>query len=156
MLAPGSAVRVSDAAGHSSTATFRLTVDNAGPTVSAVTPANGTLVRGSTIRTTIKASDPNGIASVNVTGLRSDNGTTQYVPAGRDGQRTFTWYVIDRFGNRTHVNRTVVVDNTAPAVTWAPTSGWLSRIVWPVNFTDPMPLITRSPSVICGAPATPA
>jgi hypothetical protein len=110
-------LRVWDAAGHTSTATFPITIDNTGPTVTAVTPANGTLVRGTTIRTTINASDPNGIGHVNVAGLRSDNGTTQYVPAGRDGQRTFTWHVIDRFGNQTHANRTVIVDNTAPAVT---------------------------------------
>lgn len=112
-------LRVWDTVGHASTATFPITIDNTGPTLSAPTPAQGALVRGSTIRTTVKASDPNGIGYLNVAGLRSNPGTTQFVPAGRDGKRTFTWHAFDRLGNLTEVTRTVTVDNTAPTVTLA-------------------------------------
>ncbi len=44
-----------------------------------------------------------------------------------------------------------VVPFSQYSVTSAPMSGWLMRTLSPVYFSEPMPLRTRSPSVICGA-----
>lgn len=45
--------------------------------------------------------------------------------AGPAGFRTLTWYVTDRLGNSSRMNRTVVVDNTRPTlkITKAPKKG---------------------------------
>jgi Big-like domain-containing protein len=51
--------------------------------------------------------------------------TSATVASGADGARAVTWVVFDNRGNRTTASRTVIVDNTPPAVAFrtAPKNG---------------------------------
>ncbi|BCY15494.1 Ig-like domain-containing protein [Actinoplanes sp. L3-i22] len=109
-------LRIWDAAGNPSSKSFPVNIDKAAPAAT-VTPAQNTLVRGTTFVTTIKATDRNGIA---YTALEAPDNvgplTSARVRTGRDGARTVTWVMIDKLGNYAYLKRTVIVDNTAPAV----------------------------------------
>ncbi|GIF33700.1 hypothetical protein MB27_23440 [Actinoplanes utahensis] len=112
-------VQVWDALGHASAPKlFRVNIDSTAPAMT-VTPAEGALIRGTTFRTSVKATDPHGVSWVqlqgpdNPTGSRAD---TLTVPSGRDGARTVTWLSVDNLGNSVSADRTVIVDNTAPVV----------------------------------------
>jgi hypothetical protein len=120
-------VRAWDLAGNPAARTYELIVDVAGPTVTSVTPANGTFVRGSGITSTVRATDPAGIigASLDASWVTDPKNLTIAVSAGADGRKTLTWRVHDKVHNVTTVGCTVIVDNTRPVlkVTKAPKSG---------------------------------
>jgi hypothetical protein len=110
-------LRVTDAAGNASATSFVVNIDNAGPAMT-VSPAEHTLVRGSTFVTSVKATDPHGVGYTDLQGSDSQPAavTSAKLKAGKDGTRAFTWTGVDKLGNSTNVKRTVIVDNTAPAV----------------------------------------
>ncbi|AEV87823.1 fibronectin type III domain-containing protein [Actinoplanes sp. SE50] len=120
-------LRVWDGAGHPASAIFPLAIDRVGPSISNITPDAMALVRGTSFTTTVVASDPNGVADFTVySGSDAASGNSQQqVPTGRDGRLTYTWQATDRFGNETSASRTVVVDNTKPALAFgaAPANG---------------------------------
>ena len=121
-------VRAWDRAGHEATRTFTVTVDSTGPVITSTTPANGTLVRGRTIRSTIHATDPAGIygAWLDHYPATADHGYTGSIPAGRDGRHILTWQAGDPFFNLSKpVTIWVTVDNTRPGltITSAPKNG---------------------------------
>ncbi|GLW35253.1 Ig-like domain-containing protein [Actinoplanes regularis] len=115
--------RAVDKLGHEARKSFPVTIDRTGPAISSMTPANGAFVRGSSFRTTITASDPNGIGYTSVAGIANSNSVA--IPIGTDRQYAFTWLLIDRLGNRTSVQRVVTADNTLPTVAFskAPANG---------------------------------
>jgi hypothetical protein len=119
-------VLVRDVAGNVATKTFTLIVDPTGPTITSLTPANGTLVRGSTIYATIHATDPDGVAYPEVNGCYCTAGPDRlFIAAGADGRKALVFRVYDNIFNFTTATRTVIVDNTRPAlaITSAPKSG---------------------------------
>jgi hypothetical protein len=111
-------VRAWDKLGNESVSTVDVRVDASGPAVTSITPAQGTLIRGRRITSTITATDPSGIQWATLSGAVSDFSApyTSSVPAGRDGTKILTWYVVDNFLDVTTVRRTVIVDNTKPAL----------------------------------------
>lgn len=118
-------IRVWDAAGNSASRSFPVSIDNTGP-VGRISPGHRALVRGSSFATSIKGSDPAGIAWSTLGG---EDGaalpgfySTARVWAGRDGLRTVRWTLMDRLANGNDVTRVVIIDNTAPTlkVTKAP------------------------------------
>jgi hypothetical protein len=116
-------VRAWDKLGNESITPVAVRVDTTGPTITSVTPAPGTFVRGTYYHSTVKASDPSGIGWTTLNGYGVD--TTSVVPVGKDGTRVWTWVVYDSFGNPSTFKRTVTVDNTKPSlkVTSAPANG---------------------------------
>jgi archaellum component FlaF (FlaF/FlaG flagellin family) len=121
-------VRATDTLGNSSSRIFPATIDRAGPTVVTMTPASGRLVRGKYFVTDLAATDPAGVASTELLGLPwiadAETGGCA-VMVGKDGAYTVTWRMVDRVGNESRVQRTVVVDNTRPVlkVVKAPKNG---------------------------------
>ncbi|MEV4706839.1 Ig-like domain-containing protein [Actinoplanes sp. NPDC049316] len=120
-------VRAHDEAGNTASLDRTVTLDNAGPAVTAITPANRALVRGATVRTTVQTADASGIREARLEGVSSDTTAPYAVTAatGRDGQRKLCWSVTDRLGNTSRSCRLVIVDNTKPSlkVTEAPRNG---------------------------------
>jgi hypothetical protein len=121
-------VRAWDTWGNGSVKTFPIVVDAKGPTALIASPGyDGALVRGSKITSTLITSDPSGIGWATLDGAASVHSApyTSSIPAGRDGARTLTWYVLDTWGLLTTKKRTVIVDNTRPALkmTQAPAAG---------------------------------
>jgi len=83
-------------------------------------------VRGSTIYATIHATDPDGVAYPEVNGCYCTAGPDRlFIAAGADGRKTLVFRVYDNLFNFTTVTRTVIVDNTRPAlaISSAPKSG---------------------------------
>jgi hypothetical protein len=121
---PGSTAEVSlqvwDTFGFTSSTSFTVNVDKDAPAMT-VYPAERALIRGASFRTSVNATDARGVAYValqapdNPTGSRAAALT---VPAGRDGARVITWLGVDNHGNSRFVERTVIVDNTAPSVAY--------------------------------------
>jgi hypothetical protein len=113
-------LQVWDPLGYTSSTSFTVNLDKDNPAMT-VYPAEGALIRGTTFRTSVTATDARGVAYValqapdNPTGSRVDALT---VPAGRDGAREITWLGVDNLGNAGFVTRTVIVDNTAPTVAY--------------------------------------
>ncbi|WP_229075909.1 Ig-like domain-containing protein [Actinoplanes sp. DH11] len=109
-------MRAVDRAGNVSFAMGEYYVDNAGPSVTAITPGNRALVRGS-VRTTAKASDPSGIRSARVTGAKATSSPWAWtVTPKAQGNHTIEWVVTDKLGNTTIARRVVVNDTVAPAL----------------------------------------
>jgi hypothetical protein len=113
-------LQVWDAAGNTSSRSFLVNIDKAGPTM-AIAPGHRALIRGTSYVTSVKAADPRGVAVTNLAG-RTGSATSVRLPAGKDGAKTITWVAVDRLGNSATASRTVTVDNTVPAlkVTKAP------------------------------------
>ncbi|MFC7530605.1 Ig-like domain-containing protein [Actinoplanes sp. GCM10030250] len=107
-------LQVWDAAGNTSSKSFKVNIDKSGPTMS-VTPGQNALIRGTSYVTSLKASDAHGVAVMNLAG-RSGSVTWVRLSSGRDGAKTITWMAVDKLGNSASATRTVIVDNTAPAV----------------------------------------
>ncbi|MEU4217072.1 Ig-like domain-containing protein [Actinoplanes sp. NPDC026623] len=120
-------VRAFDNLGHRATAARSIVIDNTGPAITSITPADRALVRGGQIRTTVNGVDPSGLREAYLLDANTVYKApfTAYASAGRDGARTLTWTLTDRLGNRSTARRVVVVDNTKPAVkiTKAPGNG---------------------------------
>ncbi|MET8147592.1 Ig-like domain-containing protein [Actinoplanes sp. NPDC005259] len=112
-------LRVWDALGNVGSKSFPVNIDKAAPAAT-VSPAEKSLVRGTTFVTSIKAADRNGVAFTGIAGADHLAGqrTSVRLKSGKDGARTVTWQVIDQLGNSAYVKRTVTVDNTAPAVSF--------------------------------------
>jgi hypothetical protein len=108
-------LRAWDRAGNETTRSFPIVVDNTGPTITSATPANGALIRGSSIRGTVKATDPSGTVFAQLNNYDAAKFTAS-IPAGKDGKHTVTWAVMDGVGNTRYLTRTVTVDNTKPAL----------------------------------------
>lgn len=120
-------VRVYDHVGHRRSLTHDVLIDGIGPTITSITPANGAIVRGSTMRSTLRASDPAGLGTATFNGSGPVYGPpfTVDVRLGADGPRTVLWGVTDRLGNESSARTVVIVDNTKPSlkVTMAPKDG---------------------------------
>ena len=115
-------LRVWDAVGNFAAHSYVANIDNKPPALNALTPGWYALVRGSSFTTTIKATDPHGIAYSNLRGadyLNAEPGifTTVTLKSGHDGLRRFTWDVVDGLGNDTLYTRQVIIDNTLPTLT---------------------------------------
>ncbi|WP_229795422.1 Ig-like domain-containing protein [Actinoplanes campanulatus] len=124
--------RVFDAVGNVTVVTRKVRVDATAPTVTAVTPAQGALVRGEKIWTEFKATDASGISGGQVyyggdsapfAGVRESpyRVSMPFV----QGRNTVLWQIYDRLGNVTEVRRSYIVDNNAPyfTVIMAPKNG---------------------------------
>ncbi|WP_433793108.1 Ig-like domain-containing protein [Actinoplanes sp. CA-252034] len=121
-------VRAWDAQGNLSVNKGWMSIDADAPAVVSATPANGALVRGRSVTTTLVLKDSTKIETViPVNGSLTVRGSS-YIgrfPLRRDGRQVLVWNVVDSWGNRRDVYRTVTVDNTKPAlaVTKAPKNG---------------------------------
>ncbi|MBB2945111.1 putative secreted protein [Actinoplanes lutulentus] len=117
-------VKAWDLAGNTASRKYSIVVDNTGPSIKSVAPANGKLIRGSKLTSTVTATDPSGLLQAQLSGAGVDRSApfSSTIAAGKDGKRTLTWTVWDRAGNPTVVRRTVIVDNTKASlkVTKAP------------------------------------
>jgi hypothetical protein len=120
-------VRAFDSLGHRATATRSIVIDNTGPAITSITPADRALVRGGQVKSTVKGVDPSGLREAYLLDSTIVNKApfTAYASAGKDGARTLTWTVTDRLGNQSTAKRVVIVDNTKPVVkiTKAPRNG---------------------------------
>ncbi|MEV6636826.1 Ig-like domain-containing protein [Actinoplanes sp. NPDC051470] len=100
---------------------FGIRLDASAPAVTAASPGQNALVRGSKISGRITVADPAGILQVDMLGypVVVDHPSTYStrLPVGRDGGYTFFWYLRDRLGNEGSFRRTVIVDNTPPKIT---------------------------------------
>ncbi|HWS31658.1 MAG TPA: Ig-like domain-containing protein [Actinoplanes sp.] len=108
-------VRVFDKADNAAIDVGTYHLDNSGPSITAVTPGERSLVRG-TVRTTAKVSDPAGIRSSGVTGGRSAGAGAWTLTPKAQGPFTFTWTATDKLGNTSTARRTVVNDTVVPAL----------------------------------------
>ncbi|GAA4594765.1 hypothetical protein BJY16_001428 [Actinoplanes octamycinicus] len=108
-------LQVWDTAGNTAIKSFRVGIDKTGPLMT-VTPGPNALIRGSSYVTSVKAWDEHGVAVASLKGT-SGTATSVRVAAGKDGARTITWLSVDKLGNEASLTRTVIVDNTAPALT---------------------------------------
>ncbi len=108
-------VRVFDKADNASIDVGTYPVDNAGPSITGITPGDRALVRG-TVRTTAKISDPAGIRSTTVTGGKSAGGGAWTLTPKAQGAFTIEWKSTDRLGNTTTARRVVVNDTVAPSL----------------------------------------
>jgi hypothetical protein len=119
-------LRVWDAAGNTSAKSFLVNIDKAAPATT-VYPAQRALIRGTTFVTSIRASDRGGVAYTDLQGSVHPAGPVASVrlKSGKDATRTLTWLAVDKLGNSASVKRTVIVDNTVPALklTKAPKNG---------------------------------
>jgi hypothetical protein len=116
-------VRVSDRVGLTTTKSFHLNIDNAGPVLK-VSPSNGTLVRGSQLTVTETAADQHRIflpaLGLPGMGFITSPVSWQYVMAlHKDGPASTSFVGYDEYGNRTELTSTVIVDNTPPSVAFA-------------------------------------
>ncbi|MFB9692628.1 Ig-like domain-containing protein [Amorphoplanes digitatis] len=111
-------VRAWDTWGNASVTALSVVIDADAPRVTSITPANLALVRGSRITSTVQATDATGVSWATLDGAASDLTApyTSSIPAGRDGRKTLTWYVIDYWGYTTTARRVVIVDNTKPTL----------------------------------------
>jgi len=106
-----------DAAGNTATAFVTVTVDRSAPTVSIVTPASGSFLRGPSVAITGTVADA-AIASVNVNGVPAvlaDGGFSALVPVN-DGQVTLVATATDRAGNSAIAAANVTVDTVPPTI----------------------------------------
>jgi hypothetical protein len=117
-------IRAWDKWGNRSVVTIPVRTDSTAPVVSKVTPDYKQLVRGTSVTSTITATDPSGFHYVDLNGevfgenVAGPTGTfTGSRQLGRDGYLTLYWQVSDRAGNMTRFPRTFIVDNTRPAIT---------------------------------------
>jgi hypothetical protein len=125
-------------------------VDNAGPAVTSITPAEGSLVSG-TVTTSIEATDPSGITSATVRdGQATDSPYTWTVTPAEQGPFTIVWTLADKFGNTTVAERTLINDTVSPRlkIKDAPRNrGKLNRPVhikakaWDLNGVDRVELL---------------
>ncbi|MEU8657018.1 Ig-like domain-containing protein [Actinoplanes philippinensis] len=118
-------VRAFDALGNVTVLTRKVHVDATGPTITSVTPAQGALVRGNTLRTEIKATDSSGLNQGYPAVFVTDPFGNQYPLSSApyrqslflvDGPARISWTVYDRFRNPTVVRRDVIMDSTVPSV----------------------------------------
>jgi hypothetical protein len=113
-------LQVWDAAGNTSSKSFLANIDRTAPTTT-IAPGQKALIRGTSYVTSIRAADTHGVAVTNLAG-RSGSVTSVRLSSGKDGAKAITWVAVDKLGNSVTATRTVIVDNTAPAlkVTKAP------------------------------------
>jgi hypothetical protein len=119
-------LQLQDRAGNITKVRSDFRVDDLGPTVDAVTPGDRVFVNGTTLTSTITATDPSGVAEATLLGAPTDVTApfTATLPMGADGARILTWTVKDRWGNASVFRRVVRVDNTRPTLSIvAPPSG---------------------------------
>lgn len=122
-------VKAWDVNGHGSTTTFPVTVDADAPVVTSASPANGTLVRGTSVTSTMRFKDVSGVQfATPVSGYTTTDFTSPYVgkfKLGKDGNLSLKWWVQDNLDQGRYVYQNVLVDNTRPAlsITAAPKNG---------------------------------
>ncbi|MEV7621788.1 Ig-like domain-containing protein [Actinoplanes sp. NPDC089786] len=124
-------IRAWDRLGNMSSRVFQVQLDNTGPRASSATPTQRTLVRGTSFTSTITAADQTGIESVYADGLtywvKGNNGVYSHVfkVLIQDGVYVYSWMLHDNLGNKSELNRMVIMDNTRPRITkvTAPASG---------------------------------
>jgi Big-like domain-containing protein/uncharacterized protein DUF11 len=107
-------LQVWDTAGTTAVKSFKVNIDKTAPAVS-IAPGLNTLIRGTSYVTLIKATDAHGVAVTNLKG-RTGSLTSVRLSSGPDGAKPITWVAIDKLGNAVTATRTVIVDNTAPAL----------------------------------------
>jgi hypothetical protein len=114
-----------DRAGHQTTSTVSVTVDNTLPTVAVTAPADGAVLTGASVAVNATASDASGIASVQfkLDGVNLGTADTQSPyqvtwSSPTNGSHVLTAVATDNAGNaRTATNATVVIDNILPVAT---------------------------------------
>ncbi len=122
-------VKAWDRNGHGSTTSFPVIIDADAPVIASQSPANGTLVRGTSVTSTLRLSDAYGVQyATPVSGYTVTDFTSPYVgkfKLGKDGKQSLKWWVVDNFNQGRYVYPTVLVDNTRPtlAITSGPKSG---------------------------------
>jgi hypothetical protein len=116
-------VAITDAAGNTVTLRRSVVVDEAGPVVGAVSPAQSARVRGTVTSTLSRVTDGAGVARAELWAngkLVGADTTAPYslpVRTGTfNGAMDLRWKVTDKIGNVRVVTRRVTVDNRAPAV----------------------------------------
>ncbi|WP_436524806.1 Ig-like domain-containing protein [Actinoplanes sp. HUAS TT8] len=111
-------IRATDALDQTTSKVFPVTIDRTGPVVTSLTPAQNALVRGSYFVTNSTVKVPSELVDAELVGLPS----IANAPGGlaiypkKDGPLTFTWWYVDKLGNQSFASRTVIVDNTRPAL----------------------------------------
>ncbi|BCY05221.1 hypothetical protein L3i22_003090 [Actinoplanes sp. L3-i22] len=114
-------IKAWDRNGHGSVTPFQLRVDADAPTLVSNTPANGTLVRGTSVNASVVLADEVGVWNVipihGLTGLDQEAPFTGKFKLGKDGRQILKWFVEDGFSNQTIVYQNVIVDNTKPTLT---------------------------------------
>ncbi|MEV4401942.1 S8 family serine peptidase [Actinoplanes sp. NPDC049598] len=116
-------VRVTDTSGNAATAAaVNVTIDNTGPALKWVTPAAKGSFRG-TVEVTATATDPSGVASVEVLAgdevIGSDDTAPYSIPVDTTTLTsgvTLTLRATDTLGNASSMVRNLTLDNTAPTV----------------------------------------
>ncbi|BAL85580.1 hypothetical protein AMIS_3600 [Actinoplanes missouriensis 431] len=114
-------LRVWDKLGNMTVGRYPFTIDTQAPTLVSHTPGANARVRGTTLRASLRLSDPSGTGWVMTEegyGPIGDDPYTATFPLYADGKQTLGWVVSDIWGNRRKVYQTVVVDNTGPSVGW--------------------------------------
>jgi hypothetical protein len=116
-------VVVTDAAGNAVTLRRSVVVDEAGPVVGTVSPAQNARVRGTFTSTPGKVTDGAGVARAELWANGKRIGADPTAPYSLgvrtgtfNGAMNLQWRVTDKVGNVRVVNRRVVVDNRAPSV----------------------------------------
>jgi len=114
-------IRAWDVNGYASTTDVPLTVDADAPKLVSAAPANGTLVRGTSVAASLRLSDVSGVEyATPVSGYTPTDFTSPYTgrfKLGKDGKLTLKWWVTDYWDQGKYVYQTVVVDNTKPKLT---------------------------------------
>ncbi len=114
-------LRVTDKAGHESSQSIVLIVDNTPPTVEITSPINNAVVSG-TINIAFSVEDANiEKAVLTIDGaeqvVTGKNSYTLDTTKLADGEHTITLTAIDKAGNKAEATITIIVDNTPPTIT---------------------------------------
>jgi hypothetical protein len=114
---------VTNTAGSETVAVLPLTADLTAPTVTGATPAHLAMVRGVVPVGATGVADTYGVdyAALYADGVLVGKDTTapyavRYPSTKRNGTVRLEWRIFDRAGNSTVYKRSIVADNTAPAV----------------------------------------
>ncbi|MFG1605990.1 Ig-like domain-containing protein [Actinoplanes sp. NPDC049265] len=132
-------IRAWDPWGNETIERFSVQIDANGPTITQVTPAELAVVRGTSLTSTVTATDPAGLDGAYLGVPRSGegvrNGDTFSVPVslGRDGLAYWDWMVRDSAGNLSSYRRQVIVDNTLATITSVTAPGNNAKVPATVN-----------------------
>lgn len=99
-----------DAAGNQGVANVLITVDSKPPHLSVITPSEGQLVNGDSVRVRGEATDASGVAAVTVDGLvvpLLDGRFEADVELAQDGLQAIAVAAVDSAGNAAHLTRQV-------------------------------------------------
>ncbi|GLZ00258.1 Ig-like domain-containing protein [Actinoplanes sp. NBRC 103695] len=116
-------VRAWDSWGLASSEKFSVQIDGTKPRLGVITPARNALVRGTSVTTTLTATDAGGLGAYYTNAGNSTAGgvtSHKYVmvqPTRGDGPLNISWQVYDQAGNWSSYGYGVIVDNSRPKIT---------------------------------------